>query len=350
THSATVDQVIHSRIVVGDVADAANLVVADASGQQDTQIALNIAANSNDADGSESLRLEIDSLPAGSRLTDGEHQFVADAFNQLVDISNWNWPRLAIIPPAGSDADIVLTVRATTTEDSNGDSVTVSDQLHVEVREVVLQPAAVASTAPAPTPQLGNEPAPTAQAPTLIITPPKTTAAASVAQTAQPVQADESVVVSEQAADDAGQPLEASSSEEEPERKPGMYKAQPNEVLLNLELESAELALQFERIDLQTLYASDGIAAKADQLAALSTEQIAGLQRVERRTEEKIVIDAVEDEQRNLRAYAIDSQDPAGPPRNRLGLLWGLVRAMSGLVDRPEPTETARNNSREKRK
>jgi VCBS repeat-containing protein len=136
SNASNVDQVHVTRLNIAPLADVAILVVQSAAGQQDSAIPLSIRAQLVDTDGSETLQLEVDRIPVGARLTDGTNTFQATTTKSRTDISSWNIEALRLIPPSGSDADIVLNVIATTTE-TNGDQAVVTSGLEIDVRQVV---------------------------------------------------------------------------------------------------------------------------------------------------------------------------------------------------------------------
>ncbi|WP_252177988.1 VCBS domain-containing protein [Endozoicomonas sp. 4G] len=86
-----------------------------------------------DTDGSETLTVSANGVPAGAVLTDGSHSITADG--TAVDISGWDFANLQITPPADSTDTMNLTFTATTTE-SNGDSSSVSESLSIRVNSV----------------------------------------------------------------------------------------------------------------------------------------------------------------------------------------------------------------------
>ncbi|WP_257293046.1 cadherin domain-containing protein, partial [Endozoicomonas sp. ONNA1] len=86
-----------------------------------------------DTDGSETLTVSADGVPAGAVLTDGSHSITADG--TAVDISGWDYANLQITPPADSTDTMNLIFTATTTE-SNGDSSSVSENLSIRVNSV----------------------------------------------------------------------------------------------------------------------------------------------------------------------------------------------------------------------
>ncbi|WP_417317277.1 tandem-95 repeat protein [Emcibacter sp.] len=87
-----------------------------------------------DQDGSESLSLSISQIPEGAALSDGTNSFVATAGNGTVDVTGWNLDSLQITVAEGT-SDFDLSVSATSTENSTGDSNTVTDSVTVTVME-----------------------------------------------------------------------------------------------------------------------------------------------------------------------------------------------------------------------
>ena len=74
-----------------------------------------------DTDGSESLTLEVANIPVGATLSDGVNTFVSSPGNTTATITGWNLTNLSVTPPANSDQDFTLTVRATAEEAANSD-------------------------------------------------------------------------------------------------------------------------------------------------------------------------------------------------------------------------------------
>ncbi len=99
-------------VVVAGVADTPTVTVEDASGDAGTPIALDLSAAITDADGSETLSITIDGVPATATLSagtnNGDGSWTLTAA-QLTD--------LTITPAAGDDTDLNLTVTATASEE-----------------------------------------------------------------------------------------------------------------------------------------------------------------------------------------------------------------------------------------
>ena len=125
-------------VTVTGVADAPNLTVADASGDEDTAIALNIAASLVDPD--ESLAITVSGVPSGATLSAG-----ADQGGGVWTLTPAQLAGLTITPPADSDADFTLTVTATTTD--GADTATTVDTIDVTVDPVADAPTLTVSDA-----------------------------------------------------------------------------------------------------------------------------------------------------------------------------------------------------------
>ena len=105
-----------------------------ATGDEDTVISLpEITATLNDLDGSETSTLTISDVPYGAVLSDGTNSFTASAGSSSVDITGWNGDSLTVTPPLDFDGQFDLTVTATATESSNGDTSSTVETLTVNV-------------------------------------------------------------------------------------------------------------------------------------------------------------------------------------------------------------------------
>ena len=120
-------------VTVDPVADAPNLTVADASGDEDTAIPLSIASTLNDTDGSETLAVTVAGVPAGATLSAGSDQGGGVWVLTPAQIAG-----LTVTPPADSDVDFSLTVTATSTDGS--DTATTVDTIDVTVDPVADAP------------------------------------------------------------------------------------------------------------------------------------------------------------------------------------------------------------------
>ncbi|WP_447649050.1 retention module-containing protein [Pseudomonas abietaniphila] len=120
------------------VADAPDLTVKTATGDEDTAIHLDIAPALVDTDGSENLSTVISGIPKGAVLTDGTtgHTFTAGADNSKVSVTGWDLSSLTITPAKDANGTITLTVTSTATESSNGSAASTSQTLTVNVTPV----------------------------------------------------------------------------------------------------------------------------------------------------------------------------------------------------------------------
>ncbi len=125
-------------IEVKAVADKPSLTAAVALGTEDQAVNLLIDAALVDQDGSESLSVIIDNVPAGASLSAGSQQ--ADGSWQL---SPDQLAGLQLQPPANNDVNFELTVTAVSTEQSNTDSATTQVSLPVQLTAVADAPALI---------------------------------------------------------------------------------------------------------------------------------------------------------------------------------------------------------------
>ncbi|MBA2369226.1 MAG: DUF4347 domain-containing protein [Candidatus Protochlamydia sp.] len=113
------------------VANAPNLTVVNAIGNEDTAIPLNISSSLVDSDGSEALAIHIGNVPAGALLTAG------------INLGGGNWlltpaqlNGLKLIPALHYANDFTLTVKAISTENSNNSTASVTKFLGVKINAV----------------------------------------------------------------------------------------------------------------------------------------------------------------------------------------------------------------------
>ena len=111
--------------------DISNLVM-----QEDSPIALNIDASLTDTDGSESLSVIINDIPAGSTISDGINTYTAPV-NSIgsIDVTTWNLDILTFNIPNidATSATYTLNVVATSTEFSNSDTATTTIPINITV-------------------------------------------------------------------------------------------------------------------------------------------------------------------------------------------------------------------------
>ncbi|MGH8331837.1 MAG: Ig-like domain-containing protein, partial [Pseudomonas sp.] len=126
---------------LGGLLDNINVTQVLNSGLEDHAILLStIQAHTSDVDGSETLILTLNGLPAGSQLTDGTHTFNAADGSTSVDITGWNLSTLKLTPPTNFNGDIPLTVMATA---KDGDAPSASTSLPLVVHVAAVDDASV---------------------------------------------------------------------------------------------------------------------------------------------------------------------------------------------------------------
>ena len=129
-------------VTVNAVADAPELAVTEAAGAEDSSIALDIAASLTDIDGSETLQIYLEGVPADARLSAGE----------LLDDGRWRLSQddltgLQLNLGANNSDDFTLTVRALSREDGNGSSAETVAELPITVNAVADAPELAVSDA-----------------------------------------------------------------------------------------------------------------------------------------------------------------------------------------------------------
>ncbi|MGU9858950.1 beta strand repeat-containing protein [Pseudomonas sp. LF245] len=120
------------------------------SGLEDTVIKVSpITATFTDNDGSELHKVEISGLPKGTVITDGTtgHTYTSTGTGTLYDVSTWNLKTLTVTPVKDSTGTFDLTVKATSTEQSTGETVTSSGKVSIVITPVNDAPVLDLSTA-----------------------------------------------------------------------------------------------------------------------------------------------------------------------------------------------------------
>ncbi|RQO58833.1 type I secretion C-terminal target domain-containing protein, partial [Pseudomonas sp. KBW05] len=120
------------------------------SGLEDTVIKVSpITATFADNDGSELHKVEISGLPKGTVITDGTtgHTYTSTGTGTLYDVSTWNLKTLTVTPVKDSTGTFDLTVKATSTEQSTGETVTSSGKVSIVITPVNDAPVLDLSTA-----------------------------------------------------------------------------------------------------------------------------------------------------------------------------------------------------------
>lgn len=131
-------------VTIDGVATAPTLSVMAASGAEDTNLPLSISAGLVDTDGSETLSILIDGLPAGASLSAGHRNADGSWSLAAADLSS-----LTLTPPAHWSGTFALTVSAISAE--NGTTAVTQASLAVAVTGVATPPSLTVS------PASGNE-------------------------------------------------------------------------------------------------------------------------------------------------------------------------------------------------
>ena len=124
------DYLIHS-ITYGQAQSSSSSI----SVEGNSSVNLNISAALTDADGSESLKITLKDIPAGSTITDGVHTYTALTGSVgSADITSWNLGNLSMnAPTVTQTTTYTLTVEATSTEYSNGSNASTDQAIKVTV-------------------------------------------------------------------------------------------------------------------------------------------------------------------------------------------------------------------------
>ncbi|MCP4392914.1 MAG: calcium-binding protein [Alphaproteobacteria bacterium] len=123
------------------VADAPDLTVSNAFGDEDVAIDLDIDATLTDTDGSETLSIIVSGVPVGAMLNRGMQNQDGTWTLTQGELSG-----LAITPPEDSADDFTLTVKVTSTEASNGDMASETNSFDVHVNPVADIPTLIVET------------------------------------------------------------------------------------------------------------------------------------------------------------------------------------------------------------
>ncbi|MFH1805020.1 MAG: Ig-like domain-containing protein [Pseudomonadota bacterium] len=134
THSVTADMAVD----VTGVADGATLAVENASGSEDSAIAL--AIDTDLLDGSENISVTISGVPDGATLSAGTNNGDGNWILNLADLND-----LTLTPPTNYSGNFDLTISVTTTD--GADSAVVVDVLRVEVTGIADTPTLDVSNA-----------------------------------------------------------------------------------------------------------------------------------------------------------------------------------------------------------
>ena len=124
------DYLIHS-ITYGQAQSSSSSI----SVESHSSVNLNISAALTDTDGSESLKVTLKDIPAGTTITDGVHTYTAPTGSVgSADITSWNLGNLSMkAPTVTQTTSYTLTVEATSTEYSNGSTASTDQAINVTV-------------------------------------------------------------------------------------------------------------------------------------------------------------------------------------------------------------------------
>jgi len=136
-NSSEVTSTKEFKVSVAGVADAPAVVANATSGEVDAEISLDVSADLNDMDGSESLSVLIKGVPDGAVLSSGTRNE-----DGTWSVSDQDLPELSVTPPAGFVGDIELDIQATATE-ADGHAATTDKKLVVTVNEPAPEPQPV---------------------------------------------------------------------------------------------------------------------------------------------------------------------------------------------------------------
>ena len=120
-------------VSVTAVADAPTLDLADAAGNEDTAIALDIQSALMDTDGSETLSVSISNIPEGSILATGDGTIIPIEAGVAI-LSPDQLTGLSLTPPANQSGLIELSVSATSTD--GADTATTTEILSINLDPV----------------------------------------------------------------------------------------------------------------------------------------------------------------------------------------------------------------------
>ncbi|MBB3020349.1 hypothetical protein FHR70_003430 [Microvirga lupini] len=137
--TATTDRPFH--VTVTDVSDTPLLTTRDASGLEDTSIALDLSASLTDTDGSEVLSIRIQGVPADASLSHGTRQVDGSWLLTPSELDD-----LSLRPAEHYSGTINLTVEAIS-RSSNGSTATTHGALRVQVEAVADAPVVTVADA-----------------------------------------------------------------------------------------------------------------------------------------------------------------------------------------------------------
>ncbi len=125
-------------VTVEAVADKPSVALVSVMGTaEDGSARLSYDATLMDTDGSETLKLLISKIPAGTTIKDSDgHEFTATDGHTEVDVTAWNHKYLSVAPPANFNGDLKLDLVMVATETANGHAASTTLPITVPVYSV----------------------------------------------------------------------------------------------------------------------------------------------------------------------------------------------------------------------
>ncbi|MGI9280292.1 MAG: retention module-containing protein, partial [Endozoicomonas sp.] len=99
---------------------------------EDTNIALNLGVDLTDIDGSETLNVLVEGIPSGAEITDGSE--ITTSTGGPINVSSWNLANLSVTPVDHHETDFTISVTATATEQSGGDSASTTREILIDIQ------------------------------------------------------------------------------------------------------------------------------------------------------------------------------------------------------------------------
>ena len=116
---------------INAVADAANVSVGNVAGLEDQAIKLDLGASLSDVDGSETMKVAIKGVPEGFTLSTGTRN--ADG---SWSVAQSDLDKVSINAPKDFNGQVNLTLEATTTESSTGETAVVTKAFSIDISDV----------------------------------------------------------------------------------------------------------------------------------------------------------------------------------------------------------------------
>ncbi|MCY2983385.1 MAG: hypothetical protein NTY15_07065 [Planctomycetota bacterium] len=116
---------------INAVADAANVAVGNVSGLEDQAIKLDLASSLSDVDGSESMEVAIKGVPEGFTLSTGTRNV-----DGSWSVAQSDLDKVSINAPKNFNGQVNLTLEATTTESSTGETAVITKAFSVAIADV----------------------------------------------------------------------------------------------------------------------------------------------------------------------------------------------------------------------